>query len=140
VLSLSFWAIGLPYWLLVGTFAGIFEIVPVIGPLVAGVLAVGVGLTQSWHVALFAGLIVLAVRQLEDYLIVPRVLGHAVGLSPLVVLVSVTSVGILLGGFYVLLAIPIAAVLATLVDVVLRNVDPAAEEVPTLMFTAAREE
>jgi predicted PurR-regulated permease PerM len=140
VLSLSFWAIGLPYWLLVGTFAGIFEIVPVIGPLVAGVLAVGVGLTQSWHVALFAGLIVLAVRQLEDYLIVPRVLGHAVGLSPLVVLVSVTSVGILLGGFYVLLAIPIAAVLATLVDVVLRNVDPAAEEVPALMFTAAREE
>ena len=140
VLSLSFWAIGLPYWLLVGTFAGIFEIVPVIGPLVAGVLAVGVGLTESWHVALFAGLIVLAVRQLEDYLIVPRVLGHAVGLSPLVVLVSVTSVGILLGGFYVLLAIPIAAVLATLVDVVLRNVDPAAEEVPALMFTAAREE
>ena len=64
-------------------------------------------------------------------------LGHAVGLSPLVVLVSVTSVGILLGGFYVLLAIPIAAVLATLVDVVLRDVDPAAEEVPTLMFTAA---
>jgi predicted PurR-regulated permease PerM len=112
----------------------------VIGPLVAGVLAVGVGLTESWHVALFAGLIVLAVRQLEDYLIVPRVLGHAVGLSPLVVLVSVTSVGILLGGFYVLLAIPIAAVLATLVDVVLRNVDPAAEEVPALMFTAAREE
>jgi predicted PurR-regulated permease PerM len=104
------------------------------------VLAVGVGLTESWHVALFAGLIVLAVRQLEDYLIVPRVLGHAVGLSPLVVLVSVTSVGILLGGFYVLLAIPIAAVLATLVDVVLRNVDPAAEEVPALMFTAAREE
>jgi predicted PurR-regulated permease PerM len=140
VLSLSFWAIGLPYWLLIGTFAGIFEIVPVIGPLVAGVLAVGVGLTQSWHVALFAGLIVVAVRQLEDYLIVPRVLGHAVGLSPLVVLVSVTSVGILLGGFYVLLAIPIAAVVATLVDVVLRNIDPAEEEVPTLMFTAAREE
>ena len=64
-------------------------------------------------------------RQLEDYVVVPRVLGHAVGLSPLVVLVSVTSVGILLGGFYVLLAIPIAAVLATLVDVVLRDVDPA---------------
>ena len=40
-------------------------------------------------------------------------------------LVSVTAVGILLGGFYILLAIPIASVLATLVDVVLRNVDPA---------------
>ena len=140
VLSTCFWAIGLPYWILIGAFAGVFEIVPVIGPLVAGGLAVGVGLTQSWHMAVFAGLIVLAVRQLEDYVIIPRVLGHAVGLSPLVVLVSVTTIGILLGGFYVLLAIPIAAVLATLVDVVLRDVDPAEQDVPAVMFTGAKED
>jgi|SRR5579862_1030131 len=140
VLSTCFWAISLPYWILIGAFAGVFEIVPVIGPLVAGALAVGVGLTQSWHMAVFAGLIVLAVRQLEDYIIIPRVLGHAVGLSPLVVLVSVTTIGILLGGFYVLLAIPIAAVLATLVDVILRDVDPAEQDVPAVMFTGAKEE
>ena len=54
VLSLLFWAIGEPYWLLVGTFAGLVEIVPVIGPLAAGALAVGVGLTASVHVALLA--------------------------------------------------------------------------------------
>jgi predicted PurR-regulated permease PerM len=140
VLSLAFWGIGLPYWLLIGTFAGIFEIVPVIGPLVAGGLAVGVGFTVSWHLALFAGLIVLALRQIEDYAVVPKVLGHAVGLSPLVVLVSVTSIGILLGGFYVLLAIPIAAVVSTLVDVVLRDVDPAEEDVPAVLFAGAKEE
>jgi len=140
VLSLSFWAIGLPYWLLIGTFAGILEIVPVLGPLVAGGLAIGVGLTVSWHVALFAGLIVLGLRQIEDYAVVPKVLGHAVGLSPLVVLVSVTGIGILLGAFYVLLAIPIAAVLSTLVDVVLRDVDPADEQVPAVLFAPAKEE
>jgi predicted PurR-regulated permease PerM len=133
-LSAGFFAISLPYWLLIGCFAGIVEIIPVIGPLAAGALAVAVGLTQNWHMALFAGLIVLAVRQLEDYVVVPRVLGHAVGLSPLVVLVSVTAIGILLGGFYVLLAIPIAAVLATLVDVVIRDVDPAEQDVPALIF------
>ena len=138
LLSAGFFAIGLPYWLLIGAFAGVVEIVPVIGPLAAGALAVGVGLTQSWHMALFAGLIVLGVRQLEDYVVVPRVLGHAIGLSPLLVLVSVTAVGILLGGFYVLLAIPIAAVLATLVDVVVRDVDPAEQEVPAVLFTAPR--
>jgi len=140
ILSLAFWAIGLPYWILIGSFAGVFEIVPVIGPLVAGGLAVGVGLTQSWHLALFAGLVVLAVRQFEDIIIVPRVLGHAVGLSPIVVLVSVTAVGILLGGLYVLLAIPIAAVLSTLVDVVLRDVDPAEQDVPAVIFAGARDE
>jgi predicted PurR-regulated permease PerM len=134
VLSAGFFAISLPYWLLIGCFAGIVEIVPVIGPLAAGALAVAVGLTQNWHTALFAGLIVLAVRQLEDYVVVPRVLGHAVGLSPLVVLISVTAIGILLGGFYVLLAIPIAAVLATLLDVVIRDVDPAEQDVPALIF------
>ena len=136
ILSAGFFAIGLPYWLLIGCFAGVVEIVPVIGPLAAGALAVGVGLTQSWHMALFAGLILLAVREFEDYVVVPRVLGHATGLSPLLVLFSVTAVGILFGGFYVLLAIPIAAVLATLVDVVVRNVDPAEQEVPGLLFAA----
>jgi predicted PurR-regulated permease PerM len=140
VLSAGFFAIGLPYWLLIGSFAGIVEIVPVIGPLAAGALAVGVGLTQSWHMALFAGLIVLGVRQLEDYVVVPRVLGHAVGLSPLIVLFSATAIAILLGGFYVLLATPITAVLATLVDVVVRDVDPSEQEVPAVLFAGAKEE
>jgi predicted PurR-regulated permease PerM len=136
LLSLIFWAIGLPFWLLLGIFAGIVEIVPVIGPLAAGVVAIAVGLTVSLGVALGAGLAVLGVRLFEDYIVVPRVLGHAVGLSPLVVLVSVTAIGLLLGGVYVLLAVPIAAVLVTLVDVIVRDKDPADEEVPTLLFPA----
>jgi predicted PurR-regulated permease PerM len=140
LLSTGFFAIGLPYWLLIGAFAGVVEIVPVIGPLAAGALAIGVGLTQSWHMALFAGLIVLAVRQFEDYVVVPRVLGHATGLSPLVVLVSVSAIGLLLGGFYVLLAIPIAAVLATLLDVVVRDLDPAEQDVPAVLFAGAKED
>ena len=135
-LSLLFMAVGEPYWILIGAFAGVLEIVPVIGPLAAGALAVGVGLTVSWHVALYAGLCVLGVRLAEDYLVVPRVLGDAVGLSPLLVLVSVTSVGILFGGFAVVLAVPIAAVLVTLVDVIVRERDPAEEEVPTVLFPA----
>jgi len=108
----------------------------VIGPLLAGAVAVAVGLTVSWQVALGAGLAVLGVRLLEDYIVVPRVLGHAVGISPLVVLVSVTAIGLLLGGVYVLLAVPIAAVLVTLVDVIVRDKDPADEDVPTLLFPA----
>jgi predicted PurR-regulated permease PerM len=136
VLSFAFWLDGEPYWLLIGASAGVFEIVPIVGPLVIGIVAVGVGFTVDWKTALGAGIAVLALRQLEDLFVAPRVLGHAVGLSPLVVLVSVTAIGILLGGFYVLLAIPITAVLSTLVDVVLRGADPAEEEVPPLLFPA----
>ncbi|HYY04264.1 MAG TPA: AI-2E family transporter [Gaiellaceae bacterium] len=140
VLSLLFFAIGEPYWLLIGAFAGIVEIVPVIGPIAAGALAIGVGLTAGPYTALWAGLCVLGVRLAEDYLIVPRVLGDAVGLSPLLVLISVTAVGILFGGFAVILAVPLAAVLATLVDVIVRDRDPAAEEVPTVLFPAKEAE
>jgi predicted PurR-regulated permease PerM len=140
VLSLAFWAVGEPYFILVGAFAGIVEIVPVIGPLAAGALAVGVGFTESWHVALAAGICVLVVRMVEDYLIVPRVLGDAVGLSPLLVLVSVTAVGILFGGFAVVLAVPLVAVLVTVLDVTVRDKDPAAEEVPTVLFPAKEAE
>jgi predicted PurR-regulated permease PerM len=88
------------------------------------------------YVALGAGLSVLGVRLLEDYIVIPRVLGHAVGLSPLLVLVGVTATGLLLGGFYVLLAVPIVAVLATLVDVIVRDKDPAEQDVPAVLFPA----
>jgi predicted PurR-regulated permease PerM len=140
VLSLLFWAIGVPFWLLLGVFAGIVEIVPVIGPLAAGATAVGVGLTDSWQVALGAGIAVLVVRQVEDYVVIPRVMGHVTGLSPLLVLVSVSAVGLLFGGFYVLLATPFVAVVVTLVDVIVRDKDPAEEDVPAVLFPAKENE
>jgi predicted PurR-regulated permease PerM len=140
VLSGAFWALGLPYWLLLGVFAGIVEMIPVVGPLAAGVLAVGVAFTQGWETALLTAIVVYGLRLLQDYVINPHVLGRAVGLSPLIVLVTVSAVGFLLGPFYVLLSVPIAASLATLVDVVVRDRDPSRERVPTVIFSAKERE
>ena len=140
VLSFLFWLIGMPYWLLVGSFAGIVEIVPVIGPLAAGTLAVAVGFTASVHVAALAVVCILGVRLAEDYLVMPKILGDAVGLSPLLVLVSVTAVGILFSGWAVLFAVPLAAIIVTVFDVVFRDVDPAEQEVPTVIFSARESE
>jgi predicted PurR-regulated permease PerM len=139
LLSFAFWLDGEPYWLLIGTGAGVVELVPIVGPITAGVVAIGAGLTVGWTVALGAGIAVLVLRQLEDYVIAPRVMGHAVGLSPLVVLVSVVAIGYLLGAVWVLLAIPIAAIAATLVDVVIHDRDPAGEEAPTVLFAGTGE-
>ena len=136
VLSTAFWAIGLPFWLLLGVFAGIVEVIPVVGPLVAGVLAVGVGLTIDVRHAALAGIVVLLVRLTEDYLVIPRVLGDAVGLSPLLVLVSVTGTALLFGGFVVPLAIPLVAVVATVFEVVVLDKEPAEQETPTVLFPA----
>jgi predicted PurR-regulated permease PerM len=139
LLSFAFWLDGEPYWLLIGTGAGIVELVPIVGPLAAGAVAIGAGLTVGWVVALGAGIAVLILRQLEDYVIAPRVMGHAVGLSPLVVLVSVVTIGYLLGAVWVLLAIPIASIVATIVDVVIHDRDPAEEEPPTVLFAGTAE-
>ncbi|HEV2593219.1 MAG TPA: AI-2E family transporter [Gaiellaceae bacterium] len=140
VLSLLFWAIGEPYWILVGSSAGLLEVIPVIGPLSAGLIAVAVGFTSSITVAALAAGCVLGVRLIEDYFVMPKVLGEAVGLSPLLVLVSVTSIGILFSGWAVLFAVPIAAVAVTLFDVILRDVDPAEEETPAVIFSAKEAE
>lgn len=136
VLSFAFWLDGLPYWLLIGVFSGIVEIVPIVGPLAAGIVAIGAGLTVDWQTGAGAAIAVFGLRLAQDYVIGPRVLGHAVGLSPLVVLVTVSTVGLLFGGAYVLLATPLAAVLVTLMDVIVLDRDPADEDVPGLIFTS----
>jgi predicted PurR-regulated permease PerM len=133
-LSCAFALIGLPFWLLLGVFAGVVEIVPVIGPLAAGTLAVAVGLTIDSQHALYAAIAVWGLRLLQDYLIGPHVFGHAVGLSPLIVLVTVTSLGLLLGGVYVLLSVPLASIAATVIEVTAFGRDPDQQEVPSVLF------
>ena len=134
VLSLAFWAIGLPYFLVVGVFAGVVEVLPVIGPLIAGLVAVGAGLTVSWKVALAAAGVVYGLRLVQDYVINPRLFGHAVDLPPLAVLIAVSAVALMLGPLWVPLAIPLTAVVATILDVVVRKREPAEEPVPTALM------
>ena len=136
IVSAGFWAIGEPYWLLIGISVAILEIVPVIGPLFGIGLAVGAGFTVGWHTAVFAAAVLLGVRVMQDYVINPRVLGGIVGLSPLIVLISVSITDILFGGFYVLLAIPLASLVVTVIDVMVRGVEPADQDVPAVLFPA----
>jgi predicted PurR-regulated permease PerM len=133
ILSFAFWIIGLPYFLLVGVFAGIVEILPVIGPLIAGLTAVAAGLTVSWQLGLAAAIVVYGLRIVQDYVINPRLFGRAVHLPPLAVLLAVSAVALLLGPLWVPLAIPLTAVVSTLLDVLVWKSDPAAVGVPTVL-------
>jgi predicted PurR-regulated permease PerM len=104
-------ALGMPYPFLLGTFAGLMEMVPSIGPFVGAAPAVVVSLFQpTWRIV---GVILLftIIMQFELNFMVPRVMGRAVGLSPLLAIISVLIGGGLLGIMGVLLAIPIAAAL-----------------------------
>jgi predicted PurR-regulated permease PerM len=133
ILSFAFWMIGLPYFLLVGVFAGIVEILPVIGPLIAGLTAVAAGLTVSWQLGLAAAVVVYGLRIVQDYVINPRLFGRAVHLPPLAVLLAVSAVALLLGPWWVPLAIPLTAVVSTLLDVLVWKSDPAGADVPSVL-------
>jgi predicted PurR-regulated permease PerM len=133
ILSFAFWVIGLPYFLLVGVLAGIVEVLPVIGPLIAGLTAVAAGLTVSWQLGLAAATVVYGLRIVQDYVINPRLFGRAVHLPPLAVLLAVSAVALLLGPWWVPLAIPLTAVVSTLLDVLVWKRDPAGADVPTVL-------
>ena len=136
VVSAAFWLVGEPYRLLLGIAVGIVEIIPVVGPLLGLLLAVGAGLTVNWQTAASAAGVLVAIRVFQDYVVNPRVMGNVVGLSPLVVMVSAIAVATLFGPFYVLLSVPIASLVVTIIDVAARGVDPAEAEVPTVIFSA----
>ena len=123
VLSAGFYVIGLKYWLLVGAFVGLIEIVPMIGPLVGSILVLAVGFPQSLHVAGLALLWLVVVREFQNYVVNPRI-GQTVGLSPLVTLLCVSIVGVLFGGLAVVLAVPFTSAVATLIDVLVLGHDP----------------
>src|SRR5262249_18124350 len=123
VLSAGFYLVGLDYWLLLGGFVSIIEIVPVIGPAFGAILVVAVGLQQVVHVAVLGLVVLVGVREFQSYVINPHLMGRSVGLSPLVTLVSVAVVGVVFGGIAVVLAIPVASAISTLIDVLVFDHD-----------------
>jgi predicted PurR-regulated permease PerM len=127
VLSAGFFVIGLNYWLLVGAFVGLIEIVPMIGPLFGSILVLAVGVQQSLHVAGLSLLWLVVVREFQNYVVNPRI-GRTVGLSPLVTLLCVSIVGVLFGGLAVILAVPFTSAVATLIDVLVLGHEPPAAQ------------
>jgi predicted PurR-regulated permease PerM len=126
VLAAGFYLVGIHYWLLLGGAVSLFEIIPVVGPLIGALLVIAVGLPQSVHVTVLALVVLIAVREFQSYVINPHVMGRSVGLSPLVTLVTVSVVGLLFGALAVILAIPAASAAETLVDVLVFGHDPPA--------------
>ena len=124
ILATGFYLVGLQYWLLLGGAVSLFEIIPVVGPLIGALLVIVVGVPQSLHVTGLALLVLIGVREFQSYVINPHVMGRSVGLSPLVTLVTVSVVGLIFGALAVVLAIPAVSAAATLIDVLVLGHEP----------------
>ncbi|MBI4974075.1 AI-2E family transporter [Candidatus Roizmanbacteria bacterium] len=106
--------LGFRYALPLSIIAGLLEAVPNIGPIFSTVPAFIVGVTQAPLLGLVAIVLYFVVQQLENHLIVPYVMKKAVGLSPIVTLIALIIGGQLFGVLGMILAIPFALFLETL--------------------------
>jgi len=98
-----------PYALVLAAVAALLEFVPLVGPLVAGVLAVLVSMTTGYaHPLLIAGF-AIAWRLVQDYVTSPLVMGHGIELPPGLVIVGILAGGELAGPVGMFLAVPVLA-------------------------------
>ncbi|MCC6792610.1 MAG: AI-2E family transporter [Thermomicrobiales bacterium] len=119
--TIAYRLIGLDFWLALGLFAGITEIIPFLGPVLGGGAAFMVALTDSWQKAIIVLIFALALQQLEGAFLVPRVMKNAVGMTPLTVILAVLIGGSLAGPLGSILAIPVGAACQVLLVELLRG-------------------
>jgi predicted PurR-regulated permease PerM len=102
---------GVPFALMLGTIGGAMEFIPVVGPLVAGLVMLSVAALTSF--AHWAWLLVFLVcwRLVQDYVVSPRVMGTSMELHPLAAIFGVLAGGELAGVLGVYLSIPVMATL-----------------------------
>jgi predicted PurR-regulated permease PerM len=115
VCALGFTLLGLPSPLVLGLMAGIFEFVPLVGPLLIAVIAavaamLHAGIPSALIVLLFLGVL----RIVQDYVVYPRLIGQGIHLHPLAVIIAILSGAELAGVAGIFLAIPAVAILTVL--------------------------
>ena len=100
---------GMPYALVLGTLGGLLEFIPVIGPLVAALVIVGVSLLVGFPHWLWLIIFLGVWRLIQDYVTSPRIMGQSVELHPLAAIFGVMAGGEVAGILGVFLSIPVMA-------------------------------
>lgn len=108
--------LGLKYTMLISVIVGITNMIPYFGPFIGAVPGVIILLTVSWKHALVFGILILALQQFDGLYLGPKILGNTTGLRPVWIIFAITIGGWLAGPIGMFLGVPVAAVIAYLVD------------------------
>jgi predicted PurR-regulated permease PerM len=117
---MGLWIVGLltllriPYGFLLGLLAAVLEFIPVFGPLLAGAIICLVAVVREPLLAVWVLLALVCLRLVQDYIIVPRVMGQHIHLHPAMIIVAVLCGAELAGTAGVFLATPVAAIIRVL--------------------------
>jgi predicted PurR-regulated permease PerM len=114
---IAFVLIGLPYPLLLALIAGVFEILPMIGPVLGAAPAVLLALSLGEPtMALWVIGATIVIQQVENAVLVPRIMRQAVGVNPLVTILALLAFSSVLGIVGAIIAVPIAAIAQLLLN------------------------
>jgi len=109
------WIIGVPFPLVVAIAAGVFELIPIVGPFVGGAVALLLALTVSTGLAFATVILFIGIHIVEGYVLAPRIQARFVQLHPLIALLALFA-GIEVGGFLgALFAVPAASLVAVFI-------------------------
>ena len=107
---------GVPYYFVLALIAGIGEMIPMVGPLISAIPAIAVAFTVTPGLALGVAVFFLVQQQLENAVLVPKIMGETVGLTAVTVIGALVIGSELLGFAGALLAVPTAAIIQVLVE------------------------
>lgn len=113
--GIGMWVVGVPYALTLGILAGFMEIIPTIGPILAAIPAALIAYMDAPWKAVFVLIFSAVIQQLENQVLVPKIMQKVLGISPFVILVALLIGGNLAGILGVLLAVPTVATISVLV-------------------------
>ncbi|HKH73570.1 MAG TPA: AI-2E family transporter [Vicinamibacterales bacterium] len=114
--AIGLWIMGVPYFYVLALIAGIGELIPIVGPLLSAVPAVAVAFSVSPATALGVAVFFFLQQQVENHVLVPKVMSRQVGISPVLVITALLIGGSLLGLVGAILAVPTAAILQVLLQ------------------------
>jgi predicted PurR-regulated permease PerM len=108
--------LGIEYALPLAVIAGLFELVPTVGPIISSIPAILLALVQSPVLAIAVAALYLLIQQAENNIIVPKVMEKAVGVLPLVTILSLLIGGTLFGVIGAVIAVPTVAMLQVIIE------------------------
>ena len=121
--AIGLYLLGVPYFYVLAVIAAFGEMIPVIGPMLSAIPAAIVGFTVSPKTGLFVLLFWILQQQVENHLLVPKVMERQVGVSAVTVIVALLIGGSILGILGAVLAVPTAAILQVVVQELLDERD-----------------
>lgn len=109
--AVGLWALGVPFFYVLALLSAVGEMIPVVGPILAAIPAIAVASTVSLKTVLLVVIFFFLQQQLENHILVPKIMSRQVGVSAVTVIVSLLIGGSLLGIVGAILAVPTAAIL-----------------------------